>query len=160
MAHKYPGLKISLRAHCVLDKGMVFIFSVLLPPQNWSRGVLTDTQGCGVPSLKFVQGTRKSLSLQIVCPSIFLLSLAFFCHLEKSRCTSSCWCRNQQGWDAASPTFLLSLFCGWETSHSKRNGRRKIKTGNMLLEHSWGLPSSQAIMGKSTQWWNYRVREN
>lgn len=128
MAHKHPGLKISLRACCVLDKGMVSTFPLLLPPQDWSRGVCTDTRGYGVPSVKLVQGTRKALCLQMVCPSISLVSCLLLppCKIKVHFSTKPC-CRNQQGWDAASPTFFLSLFWGWETSHSKRNGRRKLK---------------------------------
>lgn len=36
-------------------------------------------------------------------------------------------CRKERGWEVFSPTFLLDLFCGWETAGSEGKGRRKLK---------------------------------
>jgi len=85
-----PGAKkISLRACCGLDEGMVSAFPVLLPAWNWSRGIHTDTQRHGAPSVQLVQETKKARCLQIVSPSVFLLPLAFFYLLAKLRHASA-----------------------------------------------------------------------
>lgn len=113
-------------------------FYVLLPPQNWSRGGCRDTRGYGVPSVKLVQGTRKALCLQMVCPSRFLLSLAFFYHFAKSRCTSA----PVPAAGTSRAEMLLHLPSSWASSVGGKRHTAKETGGEKLKQEIcyWNIP--------------------
>lgn len=96
----------------------------------------------------------------ILCHSILLLPLVFFYHLAK-RGEHQLWAllQGRAGLRSAFTYLPLGPLLWVGNGRRWREGEKKIKTRNILFKHSWGFPSSQAVMGRNTQWWNYRMRE-
>lgn len=122
------GLKISLRACCGLDEGKVSAFPMLLPPQNQSRGVHTDTQGHGAPSETCARDKKSPLPADRLSQHLSLASCFLLppCKIEARISTEPC-CRRKGGWEAVLRTFFLNLFCGGKCHTAKGTGGEKLK---------------------------------
>lgn len=116
-------------------------------------------QGYRAPSVKLLQGTKKALCLQVICHGIFVLLSST---TLQNQGIHRHWALLQErpGAEKRFTYLLLEPLLQIGKVTQQREWEKKIKTRNNLLEHSWGLRGSQAIMVKNTQWWDYRVREN
>lgn len=147
--YEHLRLKISLGACCGLGEGVAHVVPLLLFPQSWS----TDSQGHGAKTCARDKESPAPFPASFSC---LLLSSSTLQNGDACQRPALLWGRGGLG--SCFTYLLLELLLRVENVVQRREWEKKIETRNILLEHSWGLPSSRAVMSKNMQWWNYRVR--